>query len=452
MNIQRRWLCGLAVLTLWYTQATHALGLGELTLQSALNQPLQAIIHLHDSDGLRPSEVMVTLADAEAFSRMGMERPFFLTGLRFTPVLKNRQLFIRVESSEPVREPYLSFLVQLKRANGSLMREYTLLLDPPLYKAEPIMASAHRTQTNAIPPTREPQRFDSRPVPARPVSAAARPQPGDGRYHTVSGDSLWAIANATRDKQVSVQQQMDAIGVLNPHAFVQGDLSRLRVGQVLTLPAAQQVVSALLADDPVRMGESSEPATSAFVPPESAGHARLRIDDLEEPRLSEQEWQLHERLMVVEKRLRGLLGELERRDAQIAAVQAELGRGWQANSIGQSTQAVGTEAERAPEPQLAAASASVPVAELGNAGKGVVERPADGKAPQAQLDNRLKGWWPVPVVVLGALFGALFLRSRRGTEQKPLSRPTTEPGKPVADPLKGVELYLPDFLVERDQK
>lgn len=133
MNIQRCLLYGLASLTAWYAGAAHALGLGELTLQSALNQPLQAVIQLHDSEGLRSSEVGVALADAAAFSKLGIERPFWLTGLRFTPVMQGRDLVIKVESSAPVKEPYLSLLVELKRANGSLLREYTLLIDPPLY-------------------------------------------------------------------------------------------------------------------------------------------------------------------------------------------------------------------------------------------------------------------------------------------------------------------------------
>ena len=125
MNAQRRLALGLVSLSAFYAGSGLALGLGELQLQSALNQPLQATIRVHDSQGLNPTDIRVALADAETFARVGMERPFFLTDLRFTPTLVDQQLVIRVDSSRPVNEPYLNFLVQLTRANGSLLREYT---------------------------------------------------------------------------------------------------------------------------------------------------------------------------------------------------------------------------------------------------------------------------------------------------------------------------------------
>jgi len=111
----------------------HALGLGEVTLQSSLNQPLVAEIELLEVRDLAPNEVIPSLASPEDFVKAGVDRQYFLTDLKFTPVLKpNGKSVIRVTSSKAVREPYLNFLVEVLWPNGRLLREYTLLLDPPL--------------------------------------------------------------------------------------------------------------------------------------------------------------------------------------------------------------------------------------------------------------------------------------------------------------------------------
>src|SRR5690606_32799263 len=109
--VHRQIIAGMASLAALYAGSSHALGLGELQLESALSQPLRGVITLHGAQGLTPADVRISLADAEAFARVGIERPHFLTDLRFTPVMLNQQLAVRVESSRPVNEPYLNFLV-----------------------------------------------------------------------------------------------------------------------------------------------------------------------------------------------------------------------------------------------------------------------------------------------------------------------------------------------------
>lgn len=441
MNIQRRLVYGIALLAALYAGAGQALGLGELQLQSALNQPLQAVIELQDSEGLDPTDVVVALADADSFARAGMHRPHFLADLRFTPALDGQQLVIRVESQRPVREPYLNFLVQLTRSNGSLLREYTLLLDPPLYQPEPVMASSPTlvdvaAQREEVKPVRSAS-WSSPRAPVAVTDPVATPQPGTGRYQTVSGDSLWTIARATRgNEEVTMQQQMDAITALNPHAFVNGDPSRLRVGQELTLPETPLDAGAddsllVSAPEALEVGPA-ESLPADPVPVQQAG--RLVIEDSIEQVLSEEEEQLHERLNLVEKRLRGLLDELELRDAQIANLQTELGRVRQAPG------------EQQFEPEVFS-----PVLEEGDAGTpGTTEVSADWEEPVEQRANGLVRWWPVLLALLAALFGALLLRRRREPEQQelpqvsdaPVPQPITIPGSRVADPLEGVELYL----------
>ncbi|UVL00056.1 FimV/HubP family polar landmark protein [Pseudomonas sp. B21-048] len=114
-----------------YSALAPALGLGEITQHSALNQPFNADIALVDAGGLEEDELSVSLATADEFSRAGVERVFFLNDLKFTPILRGNRSLIRVTSSKLVKEPFLNFLVQLNQPNGRLLREYTVLIDPP---------------------------------------------------------------------------------------------------------------------------------------------------------------------------------------------------------------------------------------------------------------------------------------------------------------------------------
>ena len=230
----------------------HALGLGEVTLQSALNQPLVAEIELLEVRDLASNEVIPTLASPEAFTKAGVDRQFFLTDLKFTPVLKpNGKSVIRVTSSKPMREPYLNFLVEVLWPNGRLLREYTMLLDPPLYTPQsvipaaaqlPVAAPAPRVQAPAPAPRPVAAAPAPTPRPAAPASVpAVQPLQGN-EYKTTANDTLREIAQRARAGG-SVHQTMLAIQDLNPDAFIGGNINRLKSGQVLRLPDEQQIRS-----------------------------------------------------------------------------------------------------------------------------------------------------------------------------------------------------------------
>jgi len=225
----------------------HALGLGEVTLQSQLHQPLVAEIELVEGRDLAANELIPRLASPEAFNKAGVDRQFFLTDLQFTPVLKaNGKSVIRVTSNKPMREPYLNFLVEVLWPNGRLQREYTLLLDPPLYTAHsvtPVAVQPPATAASAAPGT---QQSAARPTvtatqPATADTAAATPL-ADNEYRTTANDNLWDIANRTRAGG-SVHQAMLAIQALNPQAFIDNNINRMKSGQVLRLPNAEQINS-----------------------------------------------------------------------------------------------------------------------------------------------------------------------------------------------------------------
>mgnify|MGYP001582102118 CR=1 FL=1 len=111
-----------------------ALGLGKLVLDSALNEPLEARIELLSPTREELDSLAIALADSAAFERAGVEREFVLSGLKFElRESEDGPDFIRVYSRDSIREPFLNFLVEINWSKGRLVREYTVLLDPPLY-------------------------------------------------------------------------------------------------------------------------------------------------------------------------------------------------------------------------------------------------------------------------------------------------------------------------------
>ena len=242
----RKLVLAIAAASALSSGVAHALGLGQVSLQSALNQPLVAEIELLEVRDLENAEVVPRIASAEEFNKAGVDRQFFLTDLKFTPVIKpGGKSVIRVTSSKPVREPYLNFLVEVIWPNGRLLREYTLLVDPPLYTPAPVTSSPARMP--AVAPSQTPVRSSTASTaPARTTapttSTASTAAPLQGNeYRTNSSDTLWEIAQ--RVPGGSVHQAMLAIQDLNPNAFIDGNINRLKSGQVLRLPDEQQLQS-----------------------------------------------------------------------------------------------------------------------------------------------------------------------------------------------------------------
>lgn len=123
----------LAAVLLFPTTAA-ALGLGEIEVNSALNQRLDARIPLRGVPAGGAEDVIVALASERAFRDVGLQRPHALTRLRFqVRARSDGGHYIHVTSSEPIAEPFLSFLLEVDGPGGNLLREYTVLLDPPVF-------------------------------------------------------------------------------------------------------------------------------------------------------------------------------------------------------------------------------------------------------------------------------------------------------------------------------
>lgn len=208
-----------------------SLGLGELTLDSALNQPLKASIELSDINGLTEWDIKPSLASQADFERAGVDRDFFLTNLKFK-VEKNK---VVLTTREPVNEPFLNFLVEVNWPTGRALREYTVLLDPPTF-----------AETKYQPLVMTPSSSVEEVEIAQPMKPALVNHWNDdaeaGSYKVQPLDTLWSIALQTRpSSDITPQQMMVAIQQENPEAFIGGNINRLKSHTVLTIPTESQI-------------------------------------------------------------------------------------------------------------------------------------------------------------------------------------------------------------------
>lgn len=230
----------------------NALGLGEIKLNSALSEPLDAEIELVQVRELTGTEILPSLANSGDFESAGVERSHFLTDLKFeVSVNEKGKSFIRVRSTKPVKEPFLNFLVEVNWPAGRLLREYTLFLDPPIYSAQRAQAvsqpkaSAPAARPAASAPASRPAPSQAAPAPEFVPESAPAPSTesaGGAGTHTIgANDSLWGIATDMKPADdVSIHQTMIALQQINPDAFIDGNINLLKKGQVLRAPSADE--------------------------------------------------------------------------------------------------------------------------------------------------------------------------------------------------------------------
>lgn len=293
--------------------AAQGLGLGEIQVNSRLNQPLDARITIQEAFPGEADQLTIQTASADDFARVGLERTRLPVTLRFeieegaagTKVVK-------VTSVDPVREPYLGVLLEANWSGGRLLREYGVLLDPPVSAepsrivrvdapaaaparvapaehapAAPVPAQTAPLDTEpevvAVAPEPEPEPVApvaSAPAPApAPVdeaprsppppgfapSAAAPPAPAadaepearpalvpvaaDGTYIVQEGDTLSAIAyRLASEQRVHTSQMMLALQRDNTDAFYADNINALKAGAVLRVPETDAIRTLARAD------------------------------------------------------------------------------------------------------------------------------------------------------------------------------------------------------------
>lgn len=260
-----------------------ALSLGRLSVQSALGETLKADI---DVTSLTPDEaanLRVKVAPPDAYR---------IAGVDYNPVLPSTSVtlqrradgtpFLRITSDRPVQEPFVDVILELSWSSGRLLREYTLLFDPPstakvpapttpaAIAAAPAPARASRAEPAQAPATAAADaasRAEARRAAAASAAAdaaskaaarrAAAPAPtpspapssdsaqtAEGSQYTVRpGDTLSGIATKLQVSGVSLDQMLVGLYQGNSQAFAGNNMNRLRAGAVLNVPSQDKLAS-----------------------------------------------------------------------------------------------------------------------------------------------------------------------------------------------------------------
>jgi pilus assembly protein FimV len=258
----RKTLLAASAAALLSPAAALALSLGNIQVGSALNEPFRAAIPVRGAKLGELDELRARLGDDQQFTRAGLDRAFVLTKLRFkVRPTGGSSGVIELSTREPLAEPFLNFLVEASWSRGRVLREYTVLLDPPVYGSalnitgrslrtvEPPAASAPApapaARRGTLPqPTPEQIRAatGSRGAPSPGASTPPRARYGGDSYGPVRrGETLWSIADRVRPSGTSIQAMMLALLKANPDAFNIDNINALKTGAVLRIPAEDEL-------------------------------------------------------------------------------------------------------------------------------------------------------------------------------------------------------------------
>lgn len=488
-----------------------ALGLGEMELQSFLNEPLKASVDLLNLQGLHADQIKIRLGSTEDFEKLGLDRPYFLTSLTFSvSVDGNGGPRIIVSSEGPVLEPYLDFIVEARWPTGRLLREYTVLIDPPVFsQATPVVSASQRVEEveGSQAPSKKNDEVatsgtrvglfnsDLAPgaMPERDYNAASSPSPAPGTRYMIGRDqTLWKIASQAKPEGASVHQTMLDIQRLNPDAFINGNINRIKAGYIIYLPSAADIssadVSSALAEvqeqnaawregRDAQLNASRGPSLRISAEPEEeadtvrdggtgTGSEDPSAEAASEPAISTvlegaesvslESTDAQERLAAAEEQLQTLQRIVSLKDDQIAALQsalADAGVDAVENVVDPSTQAAPAEIiADVEESQGAPTITDEPAAEVVEVE--VVEEEVLSEAPQpmpAKLPETetAGGLMDYLFYILGALILAVagfVIAKRRGSDNDETTpeRPTL----PADDAFSGVQLRDQGIEVE----
>jgi pilus assembly protein FimV len=245
----------------------HALGLGRITVQSALGEALRAEIDVPEISAEEASSLRVGVASADAFKAAGLEYTAAVVGVQVS--LQKRpdgRSFLRLSSSRPVTEPFVDLILEASWASGRVVRDYTMLFDPPnlrqaapapiaptapaLSRSPTAPPAAAAAATPYYPSSPPPAQAAVRPAPvakaqaqpAAPKASPAAPAPASSgqKVAVKPGDTAGKIAAQNKPASISLDQMLVAMLRSNPDAFIGGNINRLKSGAVLDIPTAEE--------------------------------------------------------------------------------------------------------------------------------------------------------------------------------------------------------------------
>ena len=244
-----------------------ALSLGRINVLSALGEPLRAEVDITEITAAEAEGLRVNIASSDAFRVAGIPYNTALSDVRAS--LQRRsdgRYMVRLTSTRGLTDPFVDLLLEANSSTSRVVRDYTLLLDPPTSRPPPATASAPVVAPSAAAPViatpavRAAQRpVEAAPAPApapAPVSAAAQapataparaPAPSRAPARSTpqqvtvrAGDTASRIANNYKPAEVSLDQMLVAMLLTNPDAFISGNMNRIKAGALIDLPDASQ--------------------------------------------------------------------------------------------------------------------------------------------------------------------------------------------------------------------
>ena len=246
-----------ALLGLCGTQAA-ALSLGRITVQSALGEPLRAEIEVPEINAEESASLKANIALPDAFRSAGLEYNPAMPNLQVT--LQRRpdgRAFIRLSSDKAINDPFVDMIIEVNWATGRIVRDYTMLFDPPILRQTtaptpaqtPAQTSSRKAETVASTASSQAANkpINSGRIAAQKVQATPAPaktQLNETSQMTVkSGDTASKIATLTKPDNVSLDQMLVALLRANPTAFVGDNVNRIKAGSVVDIPTPEQINS-----------------------------------------------------------------------------------------------------------------------------------------------------------------------------------------------------------------
>tara|TARA_R110000824_G_scaffold29493_1_gene98134 strand:- start:85952 stop:88063 length:2112 start_codon:yes stop_codon:yes gene_type:complete len=217
-----------------------AVGLGQASVSSYLNAPLNASLPLLESSDYALDDIQVSVAEPADFAAAGLEWTPLAASVRAQIVEQQGQRQVRLSSGQTMQEPWLDLLLAVEFPGGQQFRDITLLFDPQGYsqqgQAQSAAPNAAPTTSNAATPPVAEARSAAPPV----VSERGN---GSSSAYVGSGDTLWGVAERVKPPQASVQQMMVALLEANPDVFPSGNINDMRAGQTLSVPDTERILA-----------------------------------------------------------------------------------------------------------------------------------------------------------------------------------------------------------------
>lgn len=249
----------------------HALALGRINVLSALGEPLRAEIDIPDINPEEASSLRATVARPEVFRASGLDYNVIVSSVEVKLLKRpDGRSYLRLTSTRPVNDPFLDLILETQWSSGRIVRDYTMLFDPPNLRqqsapaptapqvapqvapaaaARPLPSSPAAAAATIAPAATAPARPAAPTASARPPvvapqpAAATAPPPADSQVTVRSGDTAGRIAAANKPDSVSLDQMLVALQRSNPDAFISGNVNRIKAGAVLDIPTAAQAAA-----------------------------------------------------------------------------------------------------------------------------------------------------------------------------------------------------------------